>query len=314
MKKSILSYLIVATIIGGCASGTPSTDKLDTPTSGELTIGVDESYAPLMDTEIFTFEALYTKAHITPQYKPEAEVIQDLMNDSIRTAVIGRDLSEKEKEFFKQKHLPAYTTHIAYDGIALIINPGNTDTLLTLQRVKDIFSGKDSLWSQINPANNAGKINIVFDNNGSANYRYVKEEILKGQPFSTNAYAQKSNAEVIEYVNKNKNAIGVISIGWICDRTDSIAKAFLSKVRVVGVSEFEFPVDVNEYKKPLQAWIYNESYPFRRKVYVVKIGTRNGLGAGFAAHLAGEKGQLIIHKLGMVAAQSPIRTVQMKIE
>ncbi len=314
MKTNLFSFAFLAAVAVGCASGTPKKEFEETPTSGKISMGIDESYIPLMDTEIYTFEALYTKAKITPIYKPEAEVIKDLMNDSIRLAVIGRDLTEQEKNYFKQKTTPAYVTPIAVDGLALIVNPANTDTLLTLQRVKDIFSGKDSTWNQVNPNNKAGTINIVFDNNGSANFRYVKEEVLKGAPMSRNAYAQKSNAEVIEYVNKNKNAIGVISVGWICDKTDSVAKEFLTKVKVVGVSEFESPIDNSDYKKPYQAYIYNESYPLRRKVYVVKIGSYNGLGAGFAAHLAGEKGQLIIHKLGMVAAQAPTRLVQMKIE
>lgn len=314
MKKTLFPIIALASIVMSCASGTPRSESEETPTSGKISIGVDESYIPLLDTEIYTFEGLYTRARIKPIYKPESEVIQDLLNDSIRLAVIGRDLTVQEKEYFKKKTLPAYVTQIAVDGLALIVNPANDDTLLTLQRVKDIFSGKDSTWSQVNPANKAGIINIVFDNNGSANYRYVQEEVLKGAPISRNAYAQKSNAEVIEYVNKNKNAIGVISVSWISDRRDSTALSFLNKIRVVAISEFESPSDPSDFKKPYQAYIYNESYPLRRKVYVVKIGSYNGLGAGFAAHLAGEKGQLIIHKFGMVAAQSPTRMVQIKVE
>ncbi len=314
MKTIQLLSASLLLILTGCAGKNGNNKPSDTPTSGQVTIGVDESYTPMMDTQIYTFEALYKKAKITPVYKPEAEIIQDLLNDTIRLAVIGRDLTSEEKEYFKKKTHPAFVTPIAIDAVALIVNPENTDSLLTLQTVKDIFSGKDSTWKQINTANNNGSINLVFDNNGSANYRYINEELLKGAPISKNAYAKKSNAEVIDYVSKNKNAIGVISVGWICDKKDSTALSFLSKIKVVGISEFENPLDANDYKKPYQAYIYNESYPLRRNVYVVKIGTRSGLGTGFAAHLAGEKGQLIIHKLGMVAAQAPVRLVQVNVE
>jgi len=296
-----------------CSNPTTNTTA-DTPTSGSIVVGVDESYIPMMDTEIYTFEHLYKKAHITPVYKPESEIIQDLLNDSLRLAVIGRDLTDQEKDYFKKKTHPAVITPIAIDALALIVNPDNHDTLLTLQTVKHIFSGKNDNWNQINPGNNSGTINLVFDNNGSANYRYIKEEVLKGQAITKNAYAKRSNAEVIDYVSKNKNAIGVISVSWLCDKNDSLTRTFLNKVTVVGVSEFEQPSGPGDFKKPYQAYIYNETYPFRRQVYVVKIGSRQGLGAGFAAHLAGEKGQLIIHKLGMVAAQAPTRLVEVKVE
>lgn len=314
MKTSLFQIATLAALTVACASGTKSSAPEETPTSGNISIGVDESYVPLMDTEIFTFEALYTKARIKPVYKAESQIITDLMNDSFRIAVIGRDLTEKEKDFFKKKTTPAYVTKIAVDGLALIVHPENNDTLLTLQKVKDIFSGQISSWSQLDPNNKSGDINIVFDNNGSANYRYVNEELLKGAPMTKNAFAQKSNAEVVDYVSKNKNAIGVISIPWICDTKDSTAVSFNNKIRVVAISEFEYPVDASDYRKPNQAYIVNESYPLRRNVYVVKIGSYNGLGAGFAAHLAGEKGQLIIYKLGMVPAQMPIRLVQVNME
>jgi phosphate transport system substrate-binding protein len=316
MKISILRPILACAAFTAIFSSCGNNGKapLDTPTSGTITIGVEESYAPLMDTEIYTFGALYKNAHINPYYKPEAEIVQDLLDDSIRLAVIGRDLTDEEKEYFKKKTHPAFTTKIAVDAIALIINPGNTDSLMTLSRVKDIFAGRDTTWSQVNPSSALGKINIVFDNNGSANYRYISQELLGGKPVNPNSFAMKNNAEVIEYVSRNKNAIGVISIGWISDRYDTTAQNFLQKIRVVAVSEFEAPPGSDEYKKPYQAWIYNKTYPLRRDVYVIKIGTRSGLGTGFAAHLAGEKGQLIIHKQGMVAAQSPTRLVEINQE
>ncbi|MES2629900.1 MAG: substrate-binding domain-containing protein [Bacteroidota bacterium] len=311
----IKDLTIIALVLSAAAcTPTPQSGKTDTPTSGELVIGVDESYIPMMDTQIYTFESIYKKAFIHPLYKPEAEIIQDLINDSIRSAVIGRDLTEKEKEYFKSKTHPAFVTKIAVDAVALIVNRENTDSLLTLGQVRNIFSGTDSTWKQVNGKNSAGTINVVFDNNGSANYRYMKEEVLKGAPLSKNAYAKHSNAEVIDYVNTNKNAIGVISVAWLADRKDSLTQSFMEKVRVVAISEFESPDDISDYKKPYQAYIFTKAYPLRRDVYVIKLGTRSGLGAGFAAHLAGEKGQLIIHKLGMVAAQSPVRMVEIKTE
>jgi phosphate transport system substrate-binding protein len=63
---------------------------------------------------------------------------------------------------------------------------------------------------------------------------------------------------------------------------------------------------------PFQAYILDQSYPYRRDVYVIRTGLKGTLGTGFASFLAGEKGQLIIHKMGMVAAKAPVRTIKIK--
>ena len=59
----------------------------ETPTRGNIKISVDESFQPLLETEIFTFTHLYGNANITPLYKPEYDVVEDFMNDSVRVMV-----------------------------------------------------------------------------------------------------------------------------------------------------------------------------------------------------------------------------------
>jgi phosphate transport system substrate-binding protein len=63
-------------------------------------------------------------------------------------------------------------------------------------------------------------------------------------------------------------------------------------------------------RRPFQAYVFDGSYPLLREVFYIRTGLRGTLGTGFANHLIGEKGQLIIHKMGMVAAKTPNRTVK----
>jgi phosphate transport system substrate-binding protein len=115
---------------------------------------------------------------------------------------------------------------------------------------------------------------------------------------------------VIDYVNANKNAIGVISVSWISDKDDPTSMAFLEKIKVVGIIDPSNTEKPDLARKPFQAYIYDGTYPLRRDVYIIRTGLRGTLGTGFASHVAGEKGQLIIHKMGMVAANAPTRVVK----
>jgi phosphate transport system substrate-binding protein len=177
---------------------------------------------------------------------------------------------------------------------------------LTVENLKSILLGTDSTWKQLNSKSDLGKIDIVFDNAGSANARYMEDTLLQGKHFAKNAFAVKSNPEVIEYVSKNKNAIGILSVNWISDSDDTLTQNFLQKVKVLAISK----APAAEAFKPYQAYIKTKDYPFTRSVYMINRQTRPGLGTGFVNFVAGQKGQLMILKAGLIPSIAPVRMVE----
>lgn len=278
----------------------------DTPTSGEVNIVVDESFQQLFDTQIYTFHALYVNAKVKPLFLPEKDALQRLIDDSCKVVVMCRDLTAGERQRFEKANIFPISTKIAEDAIAIILNKENTDSIMTVDRIKSILKGNDSLWSQLNKASQLGKINIVFDNNGSANTSYMKDTLLQGESFSKNAFAVKSNPEVIDYVSRHKNAIGILSVNWISDRDDSVTTNFLKKIKLVAVSKDS----ASKAVKPYQAYIKTKDYPFTRSVYMINRQTRAGLGMGFVSFVAGEKGQIMILKAGLIPAVAPVRLIE----
>ena len=138
-------------------------------------LSVDESFKPLIETEVFTFTHLYTNANITPQYKPEYDVINDFMNDSVKVIVTSKKLSDYQIQYLRDTQVIARTTTYAYDALALVTNKKNKDTLIKYNTVKDIFLGKIKKWKEINPKSKLGEIRVIFDNTKSGNIRYFKE-------------------------------------------------------------------------------------------------------------------------------------------
>jgi phosphate transport system substrate-binding protein len=309
--KNLFVYIVVSVVFLSCQQ-TPNTDYGETPTRGKIEIDVDESFRMLMDTQIFTFSALYKYAYITPYYKSEYDVITDFMNDSVRTIVTALKLTGNQEEYLKSRNIVPKTTHIATDALAFIINKSNPDSLIQINKIKQLFTGGISDWSQITPKNKNGKIEVVFDSNKSANARYFKEKLNLSE-FPSNCYTATTNDEVINYVEKNKNAIGIISVNWISENTDSISNNFLNRVRVLGLTS-EYDPEGNYYYKPYAAYIADKSYPFTREIYMITRETFDGLGSGFIRFVAGEKGQRIVLKAGLVPATMPIRLVQLKEE
>jgi phosphate transport system substrate-binding protein len=284
----------------------------DTPTAGNIVIVSDESYQPLISAEADTFMELYRNAKIAVRYLPEADVFKEMTNnDSIRLIISSRELNENEKTYFKGRKLIPITTKIAIDAVALIMNTENPDTLLKYEQVRDVINGKIFSWKQLNKNSVLDGIRIVFDRNGSANTRYLKEKFLGDHPFPGNCYATNSNAEVVQYVSQNKNAVGVISVNWISDSDDPAANGFLKKIRVAEISPPDTSKDVGQYFKPYQGYIALGQYPLTRNVYIVTREGRSGLGTGFASFVAGDQGQRIVRLMGMLPATIPVRIIRL---
>lgn len=312
MKNKALSLAAFAGVLALTSScgGDPTTQQ-DTPTTGTISISVDESFQPIIASEISTFEGIYKYANINANYKAEGQVIQDLLNDSTNIAIVSRQLTEEEKAVFdKQNRVPRYTK-IAIDAVALITNKQNPDSLVTMEELKQIFNGQVKTWKELDEDSPLGDITIVFDNNNSSTARYVRDSLITGNNLPPNTFASNSHEALVDYVEENKNALGVIGVNWVSDFDDSTVVGFLNKVRVLGISKDPAPVTTEEYYQPYQAYIAQEAYPLRRFLYVISTEGRNGLGTGFASYVASDKGQRLILKSGLVPATMPVRVVSL---
>lgn len=307
--KHLFLLLAIVTLSACSSQGTKQSDE--TPTRGNIKIGVDESYQLLLDTEIYTFQTIYKYAKINPIYSNEQEIIELFLKDSIRNIIVNRPLTDKEKEYLNSQQYNPRATKIAYDGLAFIVNSQNPDSLLTFLDIKKIFTGANNTWKKINSSSPLQDIKVVFDNKKSGNVRYLMEKFNISDSLPSYCQALSTNAEVVNYVEKHTNAIGVVSVNWISDKHDSISHTFLQKVKVVAVS----PVyDEETFVRPYQAFIADQSYPFVREVYYISRETFSGLGSGFASFLSGDQGQRIILKSKLVPATMPIRFVKVENE
>lgn len=279
---------------------------VDTPTTGSIRIMVDEGYKPIIESSIDVYDSIYRQAKIQPVYTSEGQAVDAIIRDSIQVIIITRKLTDAELKFFTQRGFTPPMTPIAHDAVAFILNPANKDTVFTVAQLHDILAGKTTKWSQLNPKSTLGDMNLVFDNPLSGTLRYVKDSILVGAPLSPKSSALQTNAEVIAYVSKNKNAIGIIAANWISDTDDRGVQQFRKEIRIADIAK---TVGAEGYG-PYQAYLATGDYPYKRTIYIINAQARKGLGLGFASFLAGDQGQRIVLKDGLLPAQAPTRLIK----
>lgn len=316
---TVLAVLAGAVAMVSCnGPGTPGAQ--DTPTTGNVAISVDETFAPILQAQIDTFSKLYPSAHVQASFQPEEKVMLDLVNDKVKVAIVTRDLNAEEKASFVKQTIATRTTHIGIDGLAIVLHKSNPDSLLTVAQLADIFTGKVSTWNQVSGKKGLDAINVVFDANRSSTARFVRDSVTKGAALTKRVFAATSNPALLDYVATHPNAIGIVGVNWISDRDDPVAVTFLNKVRVASItarpnpkpSDFIQPYQVYLAEKtPAQLAEYPElqNYPLRRNLYIISREARAGLGTGFASFVAGKNGQLIFQKSGLMPAQIQARIV-----
>ncbi len=289
--------------------------RTDTYSSGAITFGADESFQPIIDEELDVFHSIYVQAKCTPKYMTESEGMNLLLADKLLMMFTTRDFKKSELENLKKRQRVPYSIHVGYDGLALIINRSNTDTCMSVKNVKRILSGQVKDWKEINPSNKRGEIIVCFDNTTSSAVHYVEDSILGGKPITANnAFATKKTADVIDYVEKTPGAIGVIGSNWLNDKRDTTNLTWKKNIRVLAVSRSDNPTPDNSYK-PYQGYIYNDLYPFIRRIYALLNDERGkyGLPWGFAQFVAAPKGQMIIFKAGLLPAYGNISIREVQI-
>ncbi|GAB6012342.1 PstS family phosphate ABC transporter substrate-binding protein [Viscerimonas tarda] len=303
---------LLCVVLYSCSNGGKAT-RTDTYTSGFAVFVSDDCFAPIVEEEINVFEALTPDASLMALYTSEVEAVNMLLKDSVRLAILGRDLTEAERQGIKARNekLNPRSQKIAIDGIALIINKENTDSLISASQIQEIMTGGLTSWKQLNPQSNYDNIAVVFDNPNSSTVRFIKDSICFDKPLYEGLRAQETNQSVLDYVAKTPNALGVIGVNWISNPNDTTNLSFTDKIRVMSVSR-SYPATEDNSYQPLPAFLALGDYPLTRDVYIVLTDLRGTLPAGFVDFVAKDRGQRIILKAGLVPATRPVRLIRMK--
>ena len=311
MKRVFFLCCAFSLLLASCG-GQKKTDG-ETMYSGDIKIAVDESFKPIMEEELQVYRALTPEANVTPIYCSEVEAINLLLKDSVRLVIANRRLTENELASFHARKFFPESIRMAVSGIALITNPANTDSLLTVGQFRNILTGKITEWKELYPQSKLGKLQVVFDNPNSGLIHYAIDSICEGQKLASTLTALKSNEEVIDYVSKTPGAMGVIGANWIGNVSDSTRLSFNESVRVMAVSNSGHATVANSFK-PYQAYLALRQYPLTHDVFILVNDPRNGLPTGLMTFLTKDRGQRIILKSGLVPATQPVRLVNVKDE
>ncbi|MEG0260823.1 MAG: phosphate ABC transporter substrate-binding protein [Lysinibacillus sp.] len=206
-KKSFyfVCFTVLLTILVACSNGE---DTENTQTGGSLvTISGSTSVGPLTEKLAMKYEEENDVKIEVNQIGSSAGITNAISGVS-QIGMASRDLKQEEKDSNLQELI------IAYDGIVVVAHPTNPVKNLTMEQVKQIFTGEVTNWKEV-----GGKdmeIVVVSREDGSGS-RDAFQEIVgyeSGQLIK-NAIVASGNGNIKTTVAMNKHAIGFISFEYV---------------------------------------------------------------------------------------------------
>ncbi len=204
--KKIIGVLAAATLMvsafTGCSSGS-GTVATDGSTSMEEVIGaLGEAFSETNDGITFTYNPSGSSSGISAVAEGRCDI-----------GLSSRDLKDEEKESGLQE------TVLAYDGIAVIVNPENPVSDLDLETIAKIYTGEITNWSEV--GGNDAEIVLIGREAGSGT-RDGFESITETEDICQYRQELTSTGDVITTVASNPDAIGYASVASIKDSVKAL--------------------------------------------------------------------------------------------
>lgn len=295
----LISFLSACGLISACGNKTTTKEAKETTSSGHIKIAVDQSLQPVITEELRVFDSSYPNAHIDASFQSETNCFQAFFKDSsVRMIIVMCDLTKEERKLATQNGAKVRSMPIAKGGIAVVTNPQSPDSLMTVGQLKSILNGRF-----------IRKYNVVFDNEQSGSVRFLMDSLIHGGKIPSNIYALKNPDSVLDYVSKNKQAIGIVGAINIFTEVDTGIGVFKPNIKVVALRNDS----TLEFYQPYQAYVALDLYPLTWQVYFISHDTWQGLATGFANFLASQRGQLIFKHSRMVPLRVPLNVRQVHL-
>lgn len=291
MRQMFWSVFMVCTLVSCKKETNENTMVKESYNKGTAEMYVESSVYPIVEDLNEVFKSYYDNADIQLKMLSQNEILSAIYKDTSRLAVMPKEFSSKELEAFKGKVVPKITP-IAKDAVLFITQKQATDTLINYQDVVDVFKGTSS----------SDKIFVFHDANSAIVSQIMQDAEVK--EVSSKVYYVSSIEEIVSYITKNKNAIGVVGINWMVQPDKKIQEG-IKELRSMWV----YNDSLKQYFAPSQSTIADNTYPLVRTINIVDVQGKTGLGTGFASFAASDKGQRIVLKSGLMPITMPKREI-----
>ena len=177
--------------------------------------------------------------------------IAALPENTTDIAMASRRIKFSEKMKFAEIGLDAREVIVAYDALAVVVNPSNPVDSLTREQLEAIFRGKITNWKEV--GGDDAQIIIVSRDTNSGTYETFNELVLHKKDVAKNAEYVGSNGHARTRVNSTKYAIGYVGLGFVDDTVKPLS--------VNGILPTAKSISSGKYAIARPLYMFTDAYP-----------------------------------------------------
>ena len=215
--------------------------------------------------------------------------IAALVNGTVDIANASRKIKDEEIAQAKTNGINPVEFTIARDAIAVIVNPKNPVSKLTLKQISDIYSGKYTNWKEVG-GEDRPLVKLSRETNSGTHVYFLETVLRLGSKddktlFSMDTLLLPSSEGIISEVRDNPNAIGYDGLGYVP-----------KDLKVLAVAK----KPGEPYVLPSIKTVNDKSYAIARDLYMYTNGEPTGIVKDYLDWILSAQAQQIVADLGFV--------------
>jgi phosphate transport system substrate-binding protein len=217
--------------------------------------------------------------------------IASLINNTTDVANASRKIKSEEIANAEENGIEPIEFIVARDAIAIIVNPNNPISQLTLQQLSDIYSGKINNWQELG-GEDRPIVRLSRETNSGTHVYFLEEVLRLGDKedktlFSTDTLLLPSSEVIGAEIRQNPNAIGYDGLGYVTP-----------DMKVVAVADAR--LENFEFIFPSAGTVNDGTYPIARDLYMYTAGQPEGFIKRYIEWIFTPQAQEIVTELGFV--------------
>ena len=288
MKRIITLFLLSILLLSSCTSNSSSQSSSDSAAAYIENKGSD-TIVNLALAWAEKYQSDHPDVRISVTGGGSGTGIAALVNGTVDLANASRKIKDEEISEAQANGVNPVEHIIARDAIAVIVNPNNPVSKLTLQQISDIYSGKYTNWNEVG-GEDRPIVRLSRETNSGTHVYFLETVLRLGSKedktlFSTNTLLLPSSEGIISEVRDNPNAIGYDGLGYVPD-----------DLKMIAIAEEEG----GAYVLPSIDTVNDKSYAIARYLYMYTDGDPAGIVKEYLDWILSDEAQQIVAELGFV--------------
>lgn len=245
-----------------------------------------DTVLPLSQKEAESFMKKNSGSSITVVGGGSGVGVAALLDGTTDIAMSSRAMKMDEKLKLQEGGKSFKSTTVAYDALAIIVNPANKVSQLSREQLESIFTGKIKNWKEVGGEDM--KIVVYSRESSSGTFEFIKESVMKNKDYAKEALMMPATGAIVQSVSQTKGAIGYVGFAYLEKNVKALNVSYDKGKTFIAPS-----VEAAKSKK----------YPITRPLFYFYPNSIEAKVKPFVDFILSAEGQKIVDEVGYISVK-----------